>query len=329
MSAPPPPPKRKNKFADSHESPIGAGHNVARLKSPLHPRDSYQREQHGHPETVINVLAKQTLMPLQLINETPETIIGEHVVVRGELEFERLLRIDGLFTGTLISKGDLIVGENGQLNGDVNNMGSVLVDGKVIGNISVERLTLRGEAAVHGNVTCKSLTVDPTVIIVGSVNVHPQAPRRIDTEGRLLPEPEDTTPPPKKLSALGMSKSMSKINKSDALAPAVSKEDLLRHTTDEKLPSVKDAKDISESKEAAAPVAKPPKKTKPHDMSPERSNLHGEKSARSVVDTETKPKPAAAPPVEAAVADDEEQNQEENEEENGEQDEAEAEEEES
>lgn len=166
-------------------------------------------------------------------------------------------------------------------------MGSVLVDGKVIGNISVERLTLRGEAVVHGNITCKSLTVDPTVIIVGSANVHPQAPRCIDTEGRLLPEPEDTTPPPKKLSALGQSKSMSKITKTDALAPAVSKEDLLRHTTDEKIPLPNEAKsEVSEP----APASKKPQqpKTKPHDMSPERSNLHGEKSAKSVVDTEKK-----------------------------------------
>lgn len=168
-------------------------------------------------------------------------------------------------------------------------MGSVLVDGKVVGNISVERVTLRGEAVVHGNITCKSLTVDPTVIIVGSVNVHPQAPRCIDTDGRLLPEPEDTTPPPKKLSALGQSKSMSKITKTDALAPAVSKEDLLRHTTDEKLPSPNDAKGEA-SEPAPAPKKPQQAKVKPHDMSPERSNLHGEKSAKSVVDTEKKAK---------------------------------------
>jgi cytoskeletal protein CcmA (bactofilin family) len=33
----------------------------------------------------------------------PETIIGENVVVKGELKFERLLHINGLCTGELIS----------------------------------------------------------------------------------------------------------------------------------------------------------------------------------------------------------------------------------
>ena len=157
-------------------------------------------------------------------------------------------------------------------------MGSVLVDGKIIGSITVERLTLRGEAIIHGNITCKSLTVDPTVIIIGSVNVHPQAPRHIDTDGRLLPEPEDTSPPPKKLGALGMSKSMSKISKNDPLAPVVSKEDLLRHTSDEKLTSSATIGDADKPK-----IVKP--STKPHDVSPEHGNIHGEKTSKSAVDT--------------------------------------------
>lgn len=33
----------------------------------------------------------------------PETIIGENVVVKGELKFETLLRVNGLCTGKLIS----------------------------------------------------------------------------------------------------------------------------------------------------------------------------------------------------------------------------------
>ena len=37
-------------------------------------------------------------------DEMPETIIGETVVVKGELKFERLLRINGICTGQLISQ---------------------------------------------------------------------------------------------------------------------------------------------------------------------------------------------------------------------------------
>ena len=90
------------------------------------------------------------------------------------------MRIDGLFTGTLISKGDLIIGSSGKVVGNIEHFGSVLIDGifvalynvidvisfvvgKVVGNINVHTLRLRNSASVHGNIVCKSLSVDPTV----------------------------------------------------------------------------------------------------------------------------------------------------------------------
>jgi hypothetical protein len=46
----------------------------------------------------------RAISPSSLPSGTPETVIGEYVVVKGELEFDRLLRIDGLFEGKLISE---------------------------------------------------------------------------------------------------------------------------------------------------------------------------------------------------------------------------------
>ena len=48
--------------------------------------------------------APRAISPNSLPSGTPETVIGEYVVVKGELEFDRLLRIDGLFEGKLISE---------------------------------------------------------------------------------------------------------------------------------------------------------------------------------------------------------------------------------
>ena len=61
----------------------------------------------------------------------------------GQLHFERLLRIDGSFEGELSSQGDLIVGQEGVLIGDVMGMNELIVDsGRVVGNVQVES-TLR------------------------------------------------------------------------------------------------------------------------------------------------------------------------------------------
>ena len=68
------------------------------------------------------------------------------------------------------------------------------------------------------------------------------------------------------------------ISKNDPLAPVVSKEDLLRHTSDEKLTSSATIGDADKPK-----IVKP--STKPHDVSPEHGNIHGEKTSKSAVDT--------------------------------------------
>eukprot|EP00953_Heterococcus_sp_UTEX-ZZ885_P022011 12234-Heterococcus_DN1.PRE.5 len=74
---------------------------------------------------------------------------------QGELTFERLLRVDGRFEGTLISKGNLVVGPKGSVTGDITNLKHVTVlGGKINGNISVETLVLKGAAKVIGNIIC-------------------------------------------------------------------------------------------------------------------------------------------------------------------------------
>lgn len=109
-----------------------------------------------------------------LHNEEPETTLGEGVSFRGELSFERLLRIDGIFEGQLLSKGKVIVGPKGKVKADLD-LREAIIEGEVEGNITVqERLELRGEARVTGDIHAKSLCVDEGVQINGHVLVLPK-----------------------------------------------------------------------------------------------------------------------------------------------------------
>ena len=101
--------------------------------------------------------------------------------------FERLLRLDGKFEGDLVSTGDLIVGPRGELVGDVRDMADLVVFGKVIGNINVDHLELCGAASIYGDVTCKTLLMDPTVVLVGTLNVNTFAPNLMDRHGDEVP----------------------------------------------------------------------------------------------------------------------------------------------
>ena len=106
--------------------------------------------------------------------EAPETTLGEGVTFRGELSFERLLRIDGTFEGELLSKGKVIVGPKGKVKANLH-LQEAIVEGEVEGNIICdERLELRGECVVHGDIQAKRLSVDEGVTLVGNVLVTPK-----------------------------------------------------------------------------------------------------------------------------------------------------------
>jgi cytoskeletal protein CcmA (bactofilin family) len=115
----------------------------------------------------------QEELPLPPAQREPETILGEHISVKGQLKFNDLLRIDGTFEGELLSEGTLIVGPTGVIKADLN-LKDAFISGKVEGNISVSgRLILRGNAEIHGNITAQYLGIDEGVSILGQVTVFP------------------------------------------------------------------------------------------------------------------------------------------------------------
>ena len=121
-----------------------------------------------------------------ILDMEPETTIGETLVISGKLQFERLLRLEGKFEGDLVSHGDLILGPRGEVVGDVVGMNEVVVFGKVIGKINVEKLELCGSASIYGDITCKTLHMDPTVVLVGALNVNPYAPQLVNKDGSIV-----------------------------------------------------------------------------------------------------------------------------------------------
>jgi cytoskeletal protein CcmA (bactofilin family) len=62
----------------------------------------------------------------------PECLLASTLSIKGDMTFERLLRIDGKFEGTLTSNGgSLIVGITGDIKCNLTNMKEVYIEGKV------------------------------------------------------------------------------------------------------------------------------------------------------------------------------------------------------
>ena len=122
-----------------------------------------------------------------ILDDQPETtIVQDMILEQCKITFKRLLRIDGQVTGSIKSQGDLIIGRGGVYVGDCIGMNEVIVDGRVVGNIQVEKIMLRNDAQVHGDITAKSITMEPGTMVVGRLNINPFAPEKVNNEG----EPE-------------------------------------------------------------------------------------------------------------------------------------------
>jgi len=82
---------------------------------------------------------------------------GSHI--EGDLHFEDTFRIDGRLSGRVVSNGDLVVGEQGQVEGELR-VGRIFISGTVKGSV---RATQRVEITVRGRVTADLET--PSLLI--------------------------------------------------------------------------------------------------------------------------------------------------------------------
>ncbi len=97
---------------------------------------------------------------------SPERLnrIVEGTRIEGSIASESNIRIDGEVKGTITTKGRLVVGVSGMIEGDVVCQNAE-VEGKVKGSMKVgDLLSLKSTAKVEGDVTTGKLAIEPGAI---------------------------------------------------------------------------------------------------------------------------------------------------------------------
>ena len=99
--------------------------------------------------------------------------LANDVEIKGSLKFDKELTVDGHIEGEITSEGDLTVGENAQIDGEIKTR-SVVVLGKVNGNITVtERCELKSNAQLIGDLKSARLVIEEGATFVGKSEVTP------------------------------------------------------------------------------------------------------------------------------------------------------------
>ena len=101
------------------------------------------------------------------------TVIGSDAVFKGELSFDKGVRVDGRVEGKITTKGHLAVAQGGKLQADVT-ASSIVVEGEVKGNLSSsDRVELRKTARLKGDISASKLLVAEGASFVGHCSVGP------------------------------------------------------------------------------------------------------------------------------------------------------------
>ena len=114
-----------------------------------------------------------------------QNTIAQGTIFEGDLKSEGDFRIEGVIQGTLITKGKVVIGNTGKIDGSLSCKNAD-IEGGFKGKLTVqETLSLRAKARVEGEVETGKLAVEPGA----SFNAHCQMK---DSVKELKAEPKPT-----------------------------------------------------------------------------------------------------------------------------------------
>jgi cytoskeletal protein CcmA (bactofilin family) len=127
-----------------------------------------------------------------------QATIGRSLVIKGEVTGAESLFIDGRVEGTIsFPENRITIGRNGNVTANITAK-EVVIMGKVQGNVVCEdRLDIRSEGLLSGDVITHRISVEEGAILKGGVEVRNPEKKDQKTQVQVQNKPE----PPKAMAA--------------------------------------------------------------------------------------------------------------------------------
>ena len=104
------------------------------------------------------------------------TLISTGTTLKGDINSNSDLRIDGTIIGNIRGNAKIIIGSSGVVEGDIEG-NQADITGKVTGNIKMkDLLQLRGECNITGNLNAGKLQIEPTATFNGQCHMGSVTP---------------------------------------------------------------------------------------------------------------------------------------------------------
>jgi cytoskeletal protein CcmA (bactofilin family) len=100
--------------------------------------------------------------------EAIENVLGQSLVIHGELVADGAFRIDGTIEGSVASKAGIVIGESGIVRGDVRGV-DIVVAGQINGNVVCSgHLEILAKGRIEGNIDAQSVRIETGGVFRGT-----------------------------------------------------------------------------------------------------------------------------------------------------------------
>jgi cytoskeletal protein CcmA (bactofilin family) len=102
-----------------------------------------------------------------------DAFLGKDTAFEGRLSFGGVVRIDGHFSGEIVTGGTLIVGESAVIESNIR-VSHIIISGEIHGNILAdERIEIYAPGKVFGNLQSPTVIINEGVIFDGNCRMIP------------------------------------------------------------------------------------------------------------------------------------------------------------
>lgn len=145
-----------------------------------------------------------------------ESVIGPNTYIKGEVQGDGGLRIDGVVEGKIELTGNLVITESAKVQAEIK-ASNVSIAGAVQGNISANRVEILDTGRVWGDLTIKSLLINEGAYLRGQTFM----PQDLQPPQLEAPQPlEETSIPKPKTSASSESQAEAVVDVEPEPSPA-------------------------------------------------------------------------------------------------------------
>lgn len=121
-----------------------------------------------------------------------DIIIGSSSLIKGDIESEGSIRVDGKIFGNIKSLGNVIISENAYVKGDIVSLNAEIY-GKCEGNVQVKgKINIHQNSSLIGDIIAKSFNTKAGSLFKGNCIVDPEEELVITVDELLRPAQSET-----------------------------------------------------------------------------------------------------------------------------------------